>query len=622
MTALKLQSKYNVRVTVGPVGQRDRNTSVERFISGLMGNDEAYKAVRWVLEVSLFLSAEMIAYGKLPTQSGRLPTYDIEPADWYNNEEGCGRAIRMSIDDSGLQRSDIFYISKLKLNGDKGSAAKAIDKSLVAWATLIRISFIAASRDHRPERGQGEEPIRISNFAVRQFGEGGGLLGKGLPDPVVQSSASSPGKPRVLHKTRRSIRSMDAVSRGDAVRPPPDTVTRREICQGTCSDFVEIFATKGMRGIGFVPLPQIISHKKRITSNTQYMYDFELRNEEVETLDRPDGFRLATNVHFFVAELSLTLTTAALSGGVRQNASEVSGEPPAMAGTTRSVTFVNLTLYLSGLIFDPAVKTFHAYLPHVKRHISPDLSALADSKAKITSIDWILARQMPSECPAHLQTILRVAIDRNAKEMGELPSQKGAMSGWVVFRYAVSVLTWESRKNIPDKTIPLYLYAGNREIFGLEAFRCIAFTRDGGMTVWSTFLLGGFTYGGSPVDIRRAGEEVLLPVLRLSSSVTQRMSSQSQAGLCGRCWQKRPFRSMHIESIHYINQVPATTGDLSLSRGYIEYTISSGSDTVKGVRDRSTNMPITPKYLFAYIRWLKLHSLVDQAPKVQLVSRT
>lgn len=42
-----------------------------------MGNDETYKAVRWVLEVSLFLSAEMIAYGELPTESGRLPTHDI-----------------------------------------------------------------------------------------------------------------------------------------------------------------------------------------------------------------------------------------------------------------------------------------------------------------------------------------------------------------------------------------------------------------------------------------------------------------------------------------------------------------------------------------------------------------
>ena len=118
-----------------------------------------------------------------------------DSADWYNNEQGCGRAIREFINDNGLQRSDIFYTSKLKSNNGKSNAVRAIDKSLkecgLGYIDLYLIHSPLGGPQMRREsweaiveaQKEGKlKSIGISNFGVRHMEE---LLGKGLPDPAV-----------------------------------------------------------------------------------------------------------------------------------------------------------------------------------------------------------------------------------------------------------------------------------------------------------------------------------------------------------------------------------------------------------------------------------------------------
>ena len=176
---------------------------------------------------------ESLIIDKLPAESGRLPTHCeyIEPsnarsatsatpqdsADWYHNEEGCGRAIREFINDNGLQRSDIFYTSKLKSNSGKTNAAKAINKSLkecgLGYIDLYLIHSPLGGPQMRREsweaiaeaQKEGKlKSIGISNFGVRHMEE---LLGKGLPDPAVNQVRLSlmNGLVYLTCETRRSI---------------------------------------------------------------------------------------------------------------------------------------------------------------------------------------------------------------------------------------------------------------------------------------------------------------------------------------------------------------------------------------------------------------------------------
>lgn len=118
-----------------------------------------------------------------------------DSADWYGNEEGCGRAIREFISDNGLQRSDVFYTSKLKLNNGKANVVKAIDKSLkergLGHIDLYLIHSPLGGPQMRREswqviveaRKEGKlKSIGVSNFGVRHLEE---LLDKGLSDPAV-----------------------------------------------------------------------------------------------------------------------------------------------------------------------------------------------------------------------------------------------------------------------------------------------------------------------------------------------------------------------------------------------------------------------------------------------------
>ncbi|KAN0092697.1 alcohol dehydrogenase [Tylopilus felleus] len=236
MTALTLQSKLNDGNEIPVLGfgaqMRSQGVRFLRHEHRYLPNDEAYKMVRWALEAGY---------------------RHIGSADWYHNEEDCGRAIHEFIHDNGLQRSDVkFYTSKLKSNSGKANAS---------WEAI---------------------PIGINNFGVRHMQE---LLGKGFPDSAVNQVDLHPFMTRTdifEYCTPRTIllEAWTPLVEDHAVRP----LRQRRLVKKYDKEPAEIllrYALQRVSWLGFIPLPKS-SHKPRITSN---MYDFELEKEGVEYLD-------------------------------------------------------------------------------------------------------------------------------------------------------------------------------------------------------------------------------------------------------------------------------------------------------------------------------------------------
>jgi len=265
--ALTLQSKYQLN--------DGREIPVLGFGTWELTNDEAYKAVRWALEAGY---------------------RHIDSADWYQNEQGCGRAIREFIRDNGLQRSDVFYTSKLKTNEGKVHARRAIDKSLKECG----LDYIDLYLVHGPLGGpqlrresweavveaqkEGKlKSIGISNFGVRHMTE---LLDKGLPDPAVNQVDLHPFMTRtdiVDYCRKRGILLEAWAPLVEAMRfDHPALMT---LAQKYTKEPAQILLRYSLQK-GYVPLPKS-SQKKRIISNTQ-IFDFELQQQDIEYLDSLD----------------------------------------------------------------------------------------------------------------------------------------------------------------------------------------------------------------------------------------------------------------------------------------------------------------------------------------------
>ncbi|KIJ62837.1 hypothetical protein HYDPIDRAFT_113945 [Hydnomerulius pinastri MD-312] len=240
-----------------------------------MENDEAYRAVRWALEAGY---------------------RHIDSADWYDNEEGCGRAIRDFIKENNLHRSDVFFTTKLKLNNGKARVAKAIDKSLkecgLGYIDLYLIHGPLGGPQMRKEsweaiveaQKEGKlKSIGISTFGVRHMQ---GLLDKGLPDPVIHQIDLHPFMTRtdvVEYCKQRGI-IMEAwapLVRGMKFKHPAITALANKYYKEPAQILLRYSLQKG-----YVPLPKS-SSRQRLISNTQ-VFDFELQDEEVAHLDTLD----------------------------------------------------------------------------------------------------------------------------------------------------------------------------------------------------------------------------------------------------------------------------------------------------------------------------------------------
>ncbi|KIJ14448.1 alcohol dehydrogenase [Paxillus involutus ATCC 200175] len=240
-----------------------------------MDNDETYRVVRRALEAGY---------------------RHIDSADWYDNEEGCGRAIREFIKETNLERSDVFFTTKLKFNNGKANVAKAIDKSLeecgLVYIDLYLIHGPLGGPQMRREsweaivEAQEKGKLRsigISTFGVRHMQE---LSNTGLPDPVVNQIDLHPFMTRtdvVKYCTERGIvlEAWAPLTRCMRFQHPAITALAGKYNKEPAQILLRYSLQKG-----YVPLPKS-SNNERLVSNTQ-IFDFELQKEEVEHLDTLD----------------------------------------------------------------------------------------------------------------------------------------------------------------------------------------------------------------------------------------------------------------------------------------------------------------------------------------------
>ncbi|KIK97026.1 hypothetical protein PAXRUDRAFT_137191 [Paxillus rubicundulus Ve08.2h10] len=264
MPVLTLQSTYKLK---------DGNEiPILGFGTYELNNSAAHSVVRWALEAGY---------------------RHIDSADWYDNEEGCGRAIREFIKETNLKRSDVFFTTKLKLNNGKANVAKAIDKSLeecgLGYIDLYLIHGPLGGPQMRREsweaiveaQKEGKlKSIGISTFGVRHLQE---LSDTGLPDPVIDLHPFMTRTDVVKYCTERGIvlEAWAPLTRGMRFQHPAITALSSKYNKEPAQILLRYSLQKG-----YVPLPKS-SNNERLVSNTQ-IFDFELQEEEVDHLDALD----------------------------------------------------------------------------------------------------------------------------------------------------------------------------------------------------------------------------------------------------------------------------------------------------------------------------------------------
>lgn len=96
---------------------------------------ETYNAVLWALEAGY---------------------RHIDGAEWYENEEDCGKAINDFIRSSGTPRHEIYFTTKLMRNSTTKWVGKAIQESL----RKSGLEYIDLYLVHGPEANDGIDPVQ------------------------------------------------------------------------------------------------------------------------------------------------------------------------------------------------------------------------------------------------------------------------------------------------------------------------------------------------------------------------------------------------------------------------------------------------------------------------------
>uniref|UniRef100_A0A0W0F7H4 NADP-dependent oxidoreductase domain-containing protein n=1 Tax=Moniliophthora roreri TaxID=221103 RepID=A0A0W0F7H4_MONRR len=165
-TTLSMQTKVKLR--------DNREIPVLGLGTYELDGDDAYRGVIWALEAGY---------------------RHIDSAEWYENEQECGRAILDFCKRENIPRSEIFYTTKLKYNNGYENVKQSIERSI----KLCGLDYIDLYLIHGPIGGpqmrleswraicdyhkDGKlKSIGISTFGVRHMRE---LINSGLPLPVV-----------------------------------------------------------------------------------------------------------------------------------------------------------------------------------------------------------------------------------------------------------------------------------------------------------------------------------------------------------------------------------------------------------------------------------------------------
>ncbi|KAF8622008.1 hypothetical protein AX15_007362 [Amanita polypyramis BW_CC] len=266
-TTLSLQSKIKLR--------DDLQIPALGFGTYELDGEDAYNAVTWALEAGY---------------------RHIDSAEWYENEREVGQAILDFCKLSGIDRSEIFFTTKLKENNGYDQTRKAIERSLkecgLGYIDLYLIHGPLGGPQARKESWQAicnaqkegvVKSIGISTYGMKHLQE---ILEYQLPLPVIHQIDLHPfmSRRQIVQFCRKHDIVLEAwapLARGLRMQHP----TIQELAAKYNKEPAQVFIRYSLQK-NYIPIPKS-SRKDRIISNTS-IFDFSLTDDEILKLDDLD----------------------------------------------------------------------------------------------------------------------------------------------------------------------------------------------------------------------------------------------------------------------------------------------------------------------------------------------
>ncbi|OCH94827.1 Aldo/keto reductase [Obba rivulosa] len=260
----------------GPQSKRKLRDGNEIPVIGFgtyeMEGKQAYTAVTWALEAGYRL---------------------IDSAEWYYNEQDCGRAILDFCAATGVPRSSIFYTTKLRNNSGYAATKVSIEKSIQACG----LGYIDLYLLHSPIGGPKMRSeswravleakqegifrsVGVSNFGVRHLKE---MIDAGVELPALNQVDLHPFMTRtdivsLCKEYGIALEAWAPLARGYRFKHPSIVKLAKKYDKEPAQVLIRYSLQKG-----YIPIPK--SHSKhRIESNLR-VFDFELTEDEIEHLD-------------------------------------------------------------------------------------------------------------------------------------------------------------------------------------------------------------------------------------------------------------------------------------------------------------------------------------------------
>ncbi|KAM0746595.1 Aldo/keto reductase [Meredithblackwellia eburnea MCA 4105] len=239
---------------------------------------ETYNAVKWALEAGY---------------------RHIDGAEWYENEEDCGRAIRDFMKESGVPRSEIWWTTKLMHNKTTEYVHEAIDISLKKCG----LEYIDQYLIHGPEGGpevraatwkgccEAKDKGTVRSIGVSNFGV------KHLTDLLATNPKYVPSVNQVdLHPfmTRDELvafceskgivlEAWAPLVRGERFKHPAIVAMAEKYKKSPAQILIRYGLDRG-----FIVIPKS-TKKERIADNAN-VFDFKLEKADIDDLTKLDEF--------------------------------------------------------------------------------------------------------------------------------------------------------------------------------------------------------------------------------------------------------------------------------------------------------------------------------------------
>ncbi|KAI0671685.1 Aldo/keto reductase [Trametes maxima] len=242
-----------------------------------MEGREVYNAVRWALEAGY---------------------RHIDSAEWYYNEQECGRAIKDFCAATGTPREAIFFTTKLMTNGGYAAAKASLRKSLKACGLGYIDLYLLHSPIGGPQkradswraaveaRAEGlVKSIGVSCFSTVHLDE---MVKAGVELPVINQIDLHPFMTRteIVTYCRHHNIALEAwapLVRGLRFRHPKLVELAKKYDKEPAHILIRYSLQKG-----FIPLPKS-SRKERIEGNLK-AFEFQLTDQEIVELDSLDEY--------------------------------------------------------------------------------------------------------------------------------------------------------------------------------------------------------------------------------------------------------------------------------------------------------------------------------------------